>query len=224
LFEAEKIIYQVIAYHSRFAMDDQRRYSNDKTFFLPSADAYLLALLNSSLLWWLSFSTFPHMKDEAVAMHAFKVEQLPIVPLQGEVGDRVKHLGVRMMERAQAGQEERAGFIDFILRTIGLEKIDRSLHNYWTLNDAAFAATLGKRRSFATSPLGLVEVLKEFHRSRSAMRDIEREVCKLEIELHHLVFNLYGLTSDEVRLIRETAPPRDPLTLAEQELTLLEEP
>jgi hypothetical protein len=35
------------------------------------------------------------------------------------------------------------------------------------------------------------------------------------MELQHLVFDLYGLTPDEVQLLRSTAPPRDPLALVE---------
>jgi len=40
-------------------------------------------------------------------------------------------------------------------------------------------------------------------------------ISQLEIELQHLVFDLYGLTPDEVQLLRSTAPPRDPLALVE---------
>jgi hypothetical protein len=34
-------------------------------------------------------------------------------------------------------------------------------------------------------------------------------------KLQHLVFDLYGLTPEEVQLLRTTAPPRDPLALVE---------
>jgi hypothetical protein len=35
------------------------------------------------------------------------------------------------------------------------------------------------------------------------------------------VFELYRLTPEEIALLRETAPPRDPLALAEAEVKLL---
>jgi hypothetical protein len=41
------------------------------------------------------------------------------------------------------------------------------------------------------------------------------KIRQLEIELQHLLFDLYGLTPDEVQLLRSTAPPRDPLALVE---------
>ena len=40
-------------------------------------------------------------------------------------------------------------------------------------------------------------------------------ISQLEIEWQHLVFDLYGLTPEEVQLLRAIAPPRDPLTLVE---------
>ena len=49
VFERPKIIYQVIQYHARYCLDSDGRLGNDKTFFLPGADPWLLATLNSPL-------------------------------------------------------------------------------------------------------------------------------------------------------------------------------
>ena len=49
----------------------------------------------------------------------------------------------------------------------------------------------------------------------AALRPVLAKIRQLEIELQHLVFDLYGLTPDEVQLLRSTAPPRDPLALVE---------
>jgi hypothetical protein len=46
-FEAPKIVYPVIARAGRFALDLKGYYPTDKVFFLPSADWYLLGVLNS---------------------------------------------------------------------------------------------------------------------------------------------------------------------------------
>src|SRR5262249_54531782 len=50
-FENPKIIYPVIAKESRFTLDTEGYFSNDKTFFIPTSDLYLLGILNSSLAW-----------------------------------------------------------------------------------------------------------------------------------------------------------------------------
>ncbi|BAG05022.1 Eco57I restriction-modification methylase domain-containing protein [Microcystis aeruginosa] len=50
-FEHPKIIYPVIASSSRFMLDNQGYFPNDKCFIIPCSDFYLLALLNSKLLF-----------------------------------------------------------------------------------------------------------------------------------------------------------------------------
>ncbi len=50
-FEKPKIIYPVIAMINRFMLDSEGYYSNDKTFIIPKDDKYLIAVLNSSLIW-----------------------------------------------------------------------------------------------------------------------------------------------------------------------------
>jgi hypothetical protein len=52
-FEKPKIIYPVIAKESRFSLDIQGYYANDKTFIIAKNDLYLLGILNSKLMWFL---------------------------------------------------------------------------------------------------------------------------------------------------------------------------
>lgn len=49
-FLVEKIEYQVIQYHPQYAFDGSGALANDKIFFLPNSDPYLLSVLNSPLL------------------------------------------------------------------------------------------------------------------------------------------------------------------------------
>jgi hypothetical protein len=51
LFGKPKIMYPVIAKEPRFAFDREGVYSNDKSFFIPCEDYYLLGILNSTLAW-----------------------------------------------------------------------------------------------------------------------------------------------------------------------------
>ena len=51
-FSGPKIIYQEIQYYPAYSTDGDGLYLNNKGFMLPSADPWLLAVLNSPLLWW----------------------------------------------------------------------------------------------------------------------------------------------------------------------------
>lgn len=50
-FERPKIIWPVISISNNFVLTREGYYSNDKTFFIPTDDLYLLAILNSSTMF-----------------------------------------------------------------------------------------------------------------------------------------------------------------------------
>lgn len=65
VFEQPKLMYQEIQFHPSYCFNTSGFYSNNKAFVLPASDHYLLAVLNSPLLWWHNWRYLPHMKDEA---------------------------------------------------------------------------------------------------------------------------------------------------------------
>ncbi len=77
-FERDKICIQMIAYHSRVALDIEHYYLNNAAVILPTKDTWILAVLNSPAVWYLASRTFPHKKDEALAMDTPYVQELPI--------------------------------------------------------------------------------------------------------------------------------------------------
>jgi len=77
-FSDPKIYYQVIQYHPQFSFDITGSLSNDKTFFLANADPWLIASLNSPLLWWFDWRYLVHLKDEALNTLGVLMESVPI--------------------------------------------------------------------------------------------------------------------------------------------------
>ena len=221
LMDAPKIIYQEIQFHSRFSLESAGLYLNNKAFLLPTQDTSLLAVLNSSLIWWFLERYVGHMKDEAFAMQGFKMEHLPIAPTDGKLGKKIGSLGTQLCALTQLRQKEEERFRAELSEATGKEELGRKLDTYWNLDIEAFSLALAKHGSFAASPLGKSRLLKEFLGSGETIRNIQKQICRLEIEIQEGVFDLYSLTPEEVQLVRETVPPRDPLMLAEQELERL---
>jgi len=50
------------------------------------------------------------------------------------------------------------------------------------------------------------------------MRTNRTEALRLERELDALILKVYKLTPDEIALLRQTAPPRSPITVLENAL------
>lgn len=78
-FETPKIIYQEIATNQAFSWDNTNSYSNNKTFLIPHANYYLLAILNSKITWFFLNYTVGKMAGGTYAMQTFYVSQIPIV-------------------------------------------------------------------------------------------------------------------------------------------------
>jgi hypothetical protein len=94
--EQPKIVVQFIAYYSRFALDTEGYYVNNVVLFIPSGDLYLLAILNSRIMWWLMSKTFSPRKDGGRSVEVQRLLEMPVpqvdLPLRTEIEQVVQVL------------------------------------------------------------------------------------------------------------------------------------
>lgn len=97
VLDAPKIVVQVIAYYSQFALDNHGHVVNDKVVLVPSADLYLLAILNSRIGWWIINRTFQHMKDEGINVNIQYLKKLPVPEAPERLRVEIVSLAQRML-------------------------------------------------------------------------------------------------------------------------------
>jgi hypothetical protein len=94
--EQPKIVVQFIAYYSQFAVDTEGYYLNNVVLLIPSGDLYLLAILNSRIMWWLMNRTFSPRKDGGRSVEVQRLLQMPVphvdVALRAEIEQAVRDL------------------------------------------------------------------------------------------------------------------------------------
>jgi hypothetical protein len=185
-----KIIYQEIQYFPAYSTDTDGRYLNNKGFMLPSTDLWLLAVLNSSLLWWLGWRHFPHMKDEALTPAAFRMETLPIAkPLESSaarVADIVGTLPAIAREKYAAHRALR----DWLAVTWELPKPPAALTEPFALSPDAFAQALGaalpaRRRTLSAAAVAAIRA--EYAATVAPVASRLAEAARLDNELARLV-------------------------------------
>ena len=217
-FEQPKIVYQVIQWHSGFALNLEGHFLNDKAFCIPSGDCYLLAALNSSLIWWFLWRYLPHMKDEALNPATFLMEVFPVVSpsktTRSFIEERVNHL----IELAKSFAEKRASFLQWVTHETGIIKVPTALESPWQLHQEKFLVVLKKAGLKHPSPATLQYLTRTFESESSTLRANRADALRLERELDELILKIYNLTPDEIALLRQTAPPRSPLHVLETEL------
>ncbi len=77
-FDRPKIIYQEIATYQAFAFTKTPFFLNNKCFFIPTTDGYLLAVLNSSVAWFFLGQVASKLQGGAYAMQSPYLSQVPI--------------------------------------------------------------------------------------------------------------------------------------------------
>ena len=212
-FAKPKIIYQEIQYHPSYAMDASEKLGNNKTFFVACSDLYLLAVLNSPLMWWHNWRFLPHMKGEALSPVAFLMETLPIARPTDEVRAEIETHAKRLVEMTTQDQSDRQDLLDWLRIEHSIEKPSMKLQSPADLDSDAFVAEVKKLRGKKNplSAAGLKSLREEHARTVEPLRTLVAEALGLEQEIARLVSAAYALTDDEVRLMWQTAPPRMPV-------------
>jgi predicted nucleotidyltransferase len=91
-FDGPKILYPEIASEPRFAFHPGPLYPNNKCFFIPGENSYLLALLNSRLVWFYIRHVAALLESRSqlpahVELRAQYMERLPIPPAPARASD-----------------------------------------------------------------------------------------------------------------------------------------
>jgi hypothetical protein len=169
-----------------------------------------LAVLNSPAIWYLSFRTFPHKKDEALAMDIPYVQDLPIPSANESMRIEVCTAVERIFESTKSIQEGGRAILDWLRLEFGIDKPSQKLQDVARLDADGLAAEVKKARG-KKNPLtvaGLKALKAEHPRSIAPLQTLAAEVRGLEQQVSDLVNAAYGLTPEEVDLMWRTAPPR----------------
>lgn len=100
-FEEPKILYQEIATYQAFAWNESGAFSNNKTFLIPGADSYLLALLNSNVVWFFLDKIVSKLSGGAYAMQSPYLSQVPIPRASSSEREIISKLAQTCMDNAE---------------------------------------------------------------------------------------------------------------------------
>jgi hypothetical protein len=155
-FEKTKIVYQEIATYQSFGYVEPGAFCNNKCFLIPGKNDYLLALLNSKLLWWVICNLTSALNGGARAMQTPYINQLPIPPAT----DAQKTPIIERVQKILAAQEN-----------VGANCVRPHFGG-----DADTGA--------CDAPLQNLP-----------------DISHLEAEIDRLVYDLYGLTEEEIAVV-----------------------
>lgn len=193
--DGKKILYPEIGKNVRFVLDEEGRYLNNKCFFLPSDDWYLLGVLNSASVFKYLYEVCSKLRGDVLEFRAQYMEQLPI-PDASEA-DR-KQVG-DLARQAQALHGERRAWVEQFLRDIGLDPATSNSRNPleqpWSLSEAEFS----KRTKKMAAQHKSVNYKELYEQAREATLALTEKIAKVEAEIDERVAALYGLDAEDQR-------------------------
>lgn len=166
----------------------------------PKADSrlkFLLSIFNSKLLNYCYANLFKSSKTVFSEIQARSVGRLPLPNIS--LSDQQPFIGKAdlMLSLNRDLQEKSDSFLKNIQAKYSVSKITRKLEKWWELDFSDFL-----KETKMSIPLAEQEELMQYFETRRAeVRAIDAEIRKTDAEIDEMVFDLYGLTEEERRVV-----------------------
>ena len=212
-FDTPKIFWQAIQFYPAYTRVDRPQLGNNKTYILNSSDSWLLAMVNSPVLWWVSWRHFVHMKDDALSNDGIRFMDLPLMKCLAENRDEADANCNELLKNLRMVQSTAEGISDWLRIEFGVVTLSRALETPERLDANGFAAAvrgaLPRRRPLSAADIGRLK--REHAMTIDPARVAAADLLRLERRLSDLVNAAYDLTPEDVALMWTTAPPRMPI-------------
>ena len=205
-FKKEKIIWQRIAYKPTFCYEDQESLILDSLSFLTLDNPeyslkYFLTLFNSKLFVWFLTQTGHIYGDRGFLVANQYLEKFPIIPITINDQKPFVLMADRMIEGNEKLINEINGFKEWLRRSFKIEKFSKKLDIYYKLSFNEFLSELNKKK-VDTKQRKIQELLKnEFEDSIKKINPLIEEINNTNNEIDRMIFELYSLNEDEVKII-----------------------
>jgi hypothetical protein len=206
IFEVPKLITPEISFGTNLTYDLKHHYHNTKCYSLvrnksvEADDLYLLAVLNSTLLWYFLKSTGYVLRGGYFTFKTNFLEPFPIAlpsraeqqPLSDKAALQLKRVGELTTVSHQ--------FTSLLQSKYTLPSLSRALENWPSLEFKGFLAEL-KKAKVSLTLTEEAEWLSYFTEQKAKAQALQAQIERSDREIDALVYRLYGLTEEEVKVV-----------------------
>lgn len=201
-FDGPKVIYPHFNNRPNFSMLTTGAYSNDKSYVIPAAPDALVAVLNSTALWWQFTAIAPAVRG---GYHEARVQYVGALRLP-DLGDEEPALDRLARSASTAAADLHALSEATLHRLDDLAPAVSAIAAFRAWPDLSFAdlRALLTKRCRATIPVAERDEWDRWFTARRATAAALRvTIADAEVEIDDRVFELFGLDPDQQAAIRE---------------------
>ena len=202
-FSKPKIMYPNMTSLFPFIYDEKGFFGNDKTFMITANDdsvnlKYITAILNSKLCKLWIWYNCPELQGGTREIRKVYFENFRI-PLNVDQQPLAKLTDLQMQQVGQL-QEKRTRFLRRLSENFEGIKITTALQTFDQLDFKGFVAEL-KKQKIKLSLVQQDEWEDYFNQYRQVCQELSEQIQATDNEIDDRVFDLYGLTPEEKRII-----------------------
>ncbi|WP_075349364.1 Eco57I restriction-modification methylase domain-containing protein [Algoriphagus marinus] len=198
LFNEPKIIFPNLQNANKFSFDDQSVYVNAPAVFIPSDRKTLLCILNSKVVWLFLKSICVVRSGGYIEVKPQYFEQIPIPEFRHE--GNFEQLADLIIEATDKKQLVESSFLTHVSHKFSIDKPSTKLQNWPSLDFKGFLGEL-KKAKVKLSLGEEAEWMAYFNEQRAKAQALQSEINRLDAEIDALVYALYGLTEEEIRIV-----------------------
>ncbi len=203
-FEKPKIFYPDLSSTPRFALDTKGYFSETTLFFIPHSDEYLLGLLNSKPTWFLITAICPMIRGGYYRAKSIYIETLPVPKTSEKQKEKLAALAKHCQSLAETRYKIQQDFrrrIPDLCPPDRQAKLNNKLKAWWELNFDAFQKEI-KKAFKAVIPLAERNDWQDYlEKEQAQIAELSRQLAEQEVALNQVVYDLFGLTAEEISLL-----------------------
>ena len=199
LFALPKIMYQAFQVKPCFIYDEEGFYSNNSMWFIPTQSKSLLAILNSRMGWWLITKFCSQIQNGYQLIWKY-FGKIPIAGNNSNI--ELENVSETMLTLHQQLQEKRSRFQHRLSENFEGVKITSALQQFDQMDFKGLMAEL-KKQKIKLSLSQQDEWEDYFNQRVSECQELTAQIKVTDNEIDNLVFDLYGLTEEERKIVME---------------------
>ncbi|ALO17374.1 Type IIS restriction enzyme Eco57I [Salinivirga cyanobacteriivorans] len=214
VLEQPKIITPEVCFGGSMTFDNCNFYHNSKchTLLLKPESKFdylsILPLLNSSIFWFYLSNTGNVLRGGYIGVKRKVLEPFGVPNPEVIDTDRLKDYSLSIISNNKHFQEIENQFIKYLASIFHGINISKKLNNWYKLSFAEFILELKKSiknlNDIKLSKSDEMEWMELFETKKAEVQTINSAIDKTDKEINQMVYELYGLTAEEIKIVEES--------------------
>ncbi|MBN1339227.1 MAG: transposase [Bacteroidales bacterium] len=203
LFENPKIVFPNLQNSNKFAFDESGAYINAPAVILPTNDKFITAILNSKLVWYFLTNICVVRNGGYIEVKPQYFEQIPIPEISDGKKQELQSITNQIISKTKEKQKVQIQFLQLLESKFFDLKLTTKLQNWHELELKEFLKELQKAK-IKLSLSEEAEWMNYFNEQKEKAQSLKSEIVKTDKEIDRMVYELYGLTEEEIKIVEES--------------------